>query len=52
LGGHVDFLPSGYTATSEHIRSGRLRALAVVNDKEIDLLPGVPPITEDYPIFK
>ena len=52
LGGHIDFLPSGYTATSEHIRSGRLRALAVVNDTEIDLLPGVPPITEDYPIFK
>jgi len=49
LGGHVDFLPSGFTATSEHIRSGRLRALAVVNDTEIDLLPGVPPITQDYP---
>jgi tripartite-type tricarboxylate transporter receptor subunit TctC len=51
LGGHVDFLPSGFTATSEHIRSGRLRALAVVNDAEIDLLPGVPPITQDYPEF-
>jgi len=51
LGGHVDFLPSGFTATSEHIRSGRLRALAVVNDTEIELLPGVPPITQDYPEF-
>ena len=51
LGGHVDFLPSGFTATAEHIRSGRLRALAVVNDEEIDLLPGVPPLTEDYPDF-
>jgi tripartite-type tricarboxylate transporter receptor subunit TctC len=51
LGGHVDFLPSGFTATSEHIRSGRLRALAVVNDAEIGLLPGVPPITQDYPEF-
>lgn len=51
LGGHVDFLPSGFTATAEHIRSGRLRALAVVNNTEIDLLPGVPPITHDYPEF-
>lgn len=51
LGGHVDFLPSGYTATAEHIRSGRLRALAVVNDQEIALLPSVPPLTEDYPEF-
>ncbi|MBL4681436.1 MAG: tripartite tricarboxylate transporter substrate binding protein [Pseudomonadales bacterium] len=52
LGGHVDFLPSGFTATAEHIRSGRLIALAVVNDKEISLLPSVPPITLDYPSFK
>lgn len=49
LGGHVDFLPSGFTATAEHIKSGRLIALAVVNDEEIALLPGVPPITQDYP---
>ena len=52
LGGHLDFLPSGYTATSEHIRAGRLRALAVVNDQEIELLPGIPPLTQDYPAFK
>ncbi|MFT5210548.1 MAG: tripartite-type tricarboxylate transporter receptor subunit TctC [Flavobacterium sp.] len=51
LGGHVDFLPSGFTATAEHIKSGRLIALAVVNDEEIALLPGVPPITQDYPAF-
>jgi len=51
LGGHVDFLPSGFTATAEHIRSGRLIALAVVNDEEIALLPGVPPITQNYPAF-
>lgn len=51
LGGHVDFLPSGYTATAEHIRAGRLRAIAVVNDQEIELLPGIPPLTEDYPEF-
>lgn len=51
LGGHVDFLPSGYTATAGHIRAGRLRALAVVNDTEIALLPGIPPLTEDYPEF-
>ncbi|MFT7686592.1 MAG: tripartite-type tricarboxylate transporter receptor subunit TctC [Candidatus Azotimanducaceae bacterium] len=51
LGGHVDFLPSGFTATAAHIKSGRLIALAVVNNEEIALLPGVQPITQDYPAF-
>jgi tripartite-type tricarboxylate transporter receptor subunit TctC len=49
LGGHVDFLPAGVTATAEHVRAGRLRALAVVNHEPVDLLPGVPPISDAFP---
>lgn len=49
LGGAVDFMPAGLSAASELIRSGRARALAVVDVAEADILPGVPPITDTYP---
>jgi tripartite-type tricarboxylate transporter receptor subunit TctC len=49
LGGAVDFMPAGLSAASELIRSGRARALAVVDVAEADILPGVPPITDAYP---
>ena len=51
LGGAVDFMPVGLSAASELIRSGRARALAVVNPEPVEALPGVPPITEAYPAF-
>jgi tripartite-type tricarboxylate transporter receptor subunit TctC len=51
LGQHVEFMPVGVGAAADHIESGRLRALAVVNDEEIDMLPGVPPITDEFPEF-
>lgn len=52
LGGAVDFMPSGLSAAAEHIRSGRAKALAVVNLTELDSLKGVPPITKDFPAFE
>jgi tripartite-type tricarboxylate transporter receptor subunit TctC len=51
LGGHVDFMPVGVSAAAEHIKAGRVRPLAVVASEELDMLPGVPPITQDYPDF-
>jgi tripartite-type tricarboxylate transporter receptor subunit TctC len=48
-GGHVDFMPVGASAAAELIKAGTVKALAVFNDEEVDSLPGVPPITEDYP---
>ncbi len=51
LGGAVDFMPVGLSAASELIRSGRARALAVVDTAPVDALPGVPPVTEAYPDF-
>lgn len=52
LGGAVDFMPAGLSAASELIRSGRARALAVVDTAEAEALPGVPPITETYPALE
>jgi tripartite-type tricarboxylate transporter receptor subunit TctC len=51
LGGAVDFMPAGLSAAAEHIEAGRARPLAVVNTEEIAALPGVPPITQDFPGF-
>ncbi|MFV2093058.1 MAG: tripartite tricarboxylate transporter substrate binding protein [Hyphomicrobiales bacterium] len=48
-GGEVDFMPSGISAAAELIKSGRLRALAVVNPAPVPQLPGVPAITDALP---
>jgi tripartite-type tricarboxylate transporter receptor subunit TctC len=52
LGGHVDFMPAGITAVREHIRAGRVKALAVVADTPIPGLEEIPLITKDFPEFK
>jgi len=52
MGGHVDVMPAGLTAVREHIRAGRVRALAVVSDTPIPGLEELPLITKDYPGFK
>lgn len=49
LGNHIDFMPLGLTAAQEMLRSGKLRALAVVASEELDSLPNVPPITQALP---
>ena len=46
LGGHVDFMFVGAGAAGEHIKAGRLKALASVDDKPYG---DVPPITADLP---
>lgn len=50
-GGHVDFISVGVSAAAEHIKAGRVRALAVINADALADLPGVPPITRDFPGF-
>lgn len=52
MGGAVDFIPAGLGATFDLIKSGRLRALAVINDQPIPQLPEVPAITEALPELK
>lgn len=48
-GGEVDFMPAGVSAAAEHIKAGRLQALAVVDTAPMDFLPDVPAITETLP---
>ncbi|WP_193366727.1 tripartite tricarboxylate transporter substrate binding protein [Pelagibius marinus] len=49
LGGEVAFMPAGISAAAEHIKAGKMRALAVVNGEPVDSLPGVPAITDAVP---
>lgn len=48
-GGHADWMAAGSGAVAEHVRAGRLKALAVFNDVPLPSLPGVPPATADFP---
>ncbi len=52
LGGHVDFMPVGITAAREHIRAGRVKALALVSATPITGSEEIPLITKDYPDFE
>lgn len=46
LGGHVDAISSGPASVAQHIRAGRLRALAHWGDKPLATLPDVPSLKE------
>ena len=46
LGGQVDATFQNINAVIQHIRSGKLRALAITSDKRSPLLPDVPTMTE------
>lgn len=49
LGGHVDLMFVGAGAAAEHIKAGRLKALAVVDEKPFGSFP---PITNDLPALE
>jgi len=49
MGKHIDFMPLSLAAAKELIRSGKLKALAVVSKEEVPSLPGVEPITKALP---
>ncbi len=46
LGGQVEISFQNINAVIQHIRSGKLRALAITSDKRSPLLPQVPTLTE------
>jgi tripartite-type tricarboxylate transporter receptor subunit TctC len=52
MSGEVDFSFAGALTSLPHIRSGRIRALAVTTLKPSLLLPDVPPLASLYPGFE
>jgi tripartite-type tricarboxylate transporter receptor subunit TctC len=49
IGGHVQVLFSVLAETIEHIRAGKLRALAVTTARRVEALPDVPTVGEFIP---
>lgn len=49
ISGQVDLSMSSYTAFAPHIRSGRMRMLAITNPTRVALLPNVPALAEFVP---
>jgi tripartite-type tricarboxylate transporter receptor subunit TctC len=52
IGGHVQLMFSAAGSVAPHIRSGRLKALAVTSAGPSALVPGVPPVSAALPGFE
>jgi tripartite-type tricarboxylate transporter receptor subunit TctC len=52
IAGHVEAMFPIVSTAAPHVRSKRLRALAVTSEKPSAALPGVPAMTSDYPNFR
>ena len=52
LGGHIDFMPVSISGAGEHLRSGRIKVLAVISDTPVAGHEEMRLITDDYPEFK
>ena len=49
MGGHIDAAIDGITGLTPHIRSGKLRLLAVTNPTRVSTFEGVPTVAESVP---
>jgi tripartite-type tricarboxylate transporter receptor subunit TctC len=52
LGGHVQLMFPSPGSVAEHIKAGRLRALAVTSAQPSALLPGLPPVAAAVPGYE
>lgn len=52
LGGHIDFHVSVLAAVAEHIRAGRMRAIAIIDNAPSDVVPGVPALGQMMPEYR
>src|SRR5690606_21373238 len=51
IGGQVDATTNGMVATYPHVKSGKVRLLAVTSEKRLSQLPDVPTVGEYIPGF-
>ena len=51
VGGHVDAMFPTVSSAVPHLRSGRLRAVAVTSEQRTPVMPGVPTMSETLPGF-
>jgi tripartite-type tricarboxylate transporter receptor subunit TctC len=51
LAGEVDMMFDNLGVTVQHVRAGKLKALAVASERRVPALPGVPAMAEFYPGF-
>jgi tripartite-type tricarboxylate transporter receptor subunit TctC len=51
VAGHVDLMFDNFGNSLQHIRSGRLRALAIANEQRLAEFPDLPVMAETYPGF-
>jgi tripartite-type tricarboxylate transporter receptor subunit TctC len=52
VGGQVQLAFAGAGTVTQHLKAGRLRALAVTSAERTDLLPGVPTVSETLPGYE
>jgi tripartite-type tricarboxylate transporter receptor subunit TctC len=52
VGGQVQIMFTGVSATLPHVKSGKLKALAVSSEKRMLILPDVPTVSEDIPGYE
>jgi tripartite-type tricarboxylate transporter receptor subunit TctC len=52
LGGQVQVMFAAIATAIEHIRAGKLRALAVTGARRADVLPAIPPVDEFVPGYE
>jgi len=52
LGGRIDFLSTDYFIVNDHIKVGKLRALAVTSKTRLRPLPDVPTVAETIPGYE
>lgn len=52
LGGAIDVMPAVLGAAIEGVKAGRMKVIALVDSTSNAVLPGVAPITDDFPAFK
>ncbi len=52
LGGHIDFHVATLAAVAEHMRAGRMRALAIIDNAPSDVAPAVPALGQMMPEYR